>query len=202
MVCSTAASAVNEKEVFANFIRQVRLGDQQAAEELVRLYEPLVRRELRIKMTDRRMARLFDTVDVCQSIWSSFFARAAAGQYDLNNSQQLAKLLVTMARNKLATQARRNHALKRDINRATPSPSQLAILQDPDDSPSVQATIDELYTKIQARLSPEERRVSELRRDGLSWEDVAETLGGTAQARRMQLDRAADRVLRQLGLSD
>lgn len=193
---------MNEEEIFGNLIRQVRLGDQQAAEELVRLYEPLVRRELRIKMTDRRMARIFDTVDVCQSIWSSFFARVTAGQYDLGNSQQLAKLLVTMARNKLASQARRNHAQKRDINRATQSSSQLDILTDPDDSPSVQATIDELYTKIQARLSPEERRVSDLRRDGLSWDAVAETLGGTAQARRMQLDRAADRVLRQLGLTD
>ena len=112
-----AAKSVSDQKTFEDFIRRVREGDEQATEELVQLYEPLVRRELRIKMTDRRMSQLFDTVDVCQSIWSSFFVRVAAGQYDLESPQHLAKLLSSMAKNKLASQARRQHALKRDVDR-------------------------------------------------------------------------------------
>jgi hypothetical protein len=69
-------------------------------------------------------------------------------------------------------------------------------------SPSDCVSIQELFTKLQSSLSDEERRISELRREGLAWNDVATMLGGTAQARRMQLDRAADRVTRQLGLED
>ena len=37
---------------------------------------------------------------------------------------------------------------------------------------------------------------------GLAWDEVARQLGGTAQARRMQLARAAERVARELGLDD
>lgn len=58
---ATVAKTVSEQKAFEDFIRRVRAGDEQAAEELVQLYEPLVRRELRIKMTDRRISQLFDT---------------------------------------------------------------------------------------------------------------------------------------------
>ncbi len=101
-----------EKKAFDDLVLRVRVGDDQAAEELVRLYEPLVRRELRIRMTNRRLAKLFDSVDICQSIWSSFFVRVVAGQYDLDSPQHLARLLISMVRNKLASQARRGYSLK------------------------------------------------------------------------------------------
>ncbi len=65
-----------ETETFDDLVRRIRAGNEQAAEEIVRLYEPLVRRELRIRMTDRRLAKRFDSVDICQSIWSSFFVRS------------------------------------------------------------------------------------------------------------------------------
>ncbi len=107
-----------------------------------------------------------------------------------------------MAKNKLASQARRNHAQKRDVNRIDENPSELAVIADDNESPSVSLTIKELFAKIQNSLSEEERKVSELRREGMTWEAVADKLGGTAQARRMQLDRAADRVISLLGLND
>ena len=44
----------------------------------------------------------------------SFFVRAAAGQYELERPEQVVKLLVTMARNKLASAARREHRQRRD----------------------------------------------------------------------------------------
>jgi RNA polymerase sigma factor (sigma-70 family) len=191
---------VSEQQTFGEFIRRLRAGDETAAEELVQLYEPLVRRELRIKMTDRRMSQLFDTVDVCQSIWSSFFVRVAAGQYDLESPQHLARLLSTMAKNKLASQARRQHAQKRDVDRLDENHRELATVVDANDSPSMCLTVKELFAKIQESLSNEERKMSELRRDGLTWESVAETLGGTPHGRRMQLERAAERVISQLGL--
>jgi hypothetical protein len=52
------------------------------------------------------------------------------------------------------------------------------------------------------RLSEEERQIADLRARGLAWEEVAGQLGGTAQARRMQLARAAERVSRELGLDE
>ena len=46
-------------------------------------------------------------MDICQSVMGSFFYRAALGQYELEKPDDLVRLLVTMARNKLADQARR-----------------------------------------------------------------------------------------------
>lgn len=192
---------MTEPKTFEDFIRRVRAGDEQAAEELVQMYEPLVRRELRIMMTDRRMSQLFDTVDVCQSIWSSFFVRVAAGQYDLDSPQHLSRLLSSMAKNKLASQARRQHAQKRDVDRIESDRPELAQLPEDRQTPSECLSVKELFAKIHESLSDEERKMSELRREGMTWEAVAEALGGTAQARRMQLDRAAERVIERMGLN-
>src|SRR5262245_62756635 len=104
---------------FVDFLRRIRRGDEQAAVELVRRYEPLIRREVRLGISDRRLSRAFDSIDVCQSVLASFFARAATGQYDLESSEQLVKLLMSMARNKLASLARREQRLRRDARRVT-----------------------------------------------------------------------------------
>ena len=187
---------------FAELIRQVRCGEQSAAERLVARYEPFIRRELRIRMMDYRLSRHVDALDICQSLWSSFFGRMAAGQFDIADPQQLSKLLVAMARNKLASQARRELTLKRDLRRTETSDLPLADVPDLCETPSSHLSAQEIKDKILSSLSDEERQLSDLRRVGLSWDEVAIRMGGTAQARRMQLDRAADRVIAQLGLND
>jgi DNA-binding CsgD family transcriptional regulator len=58
----------------------------------------------------------------------------------------------------------------------------------------------ELLTRFRQSLSDEERQLADLRSQGLSWADIAARLGGTAQARRMQLARAVERAARELGL--
>ena len=74
---------MSNSTTFATFMRRIRSGDGSAAEELVRHYEPIIRREVRLRLEDRRLYRVFDSMDVCQSVLGSFFLRAAAGQYDL-----------------------------------------------------------------------------------------------------------------------
>ena len=80
---------------FKELVGRMRAGDDDAAAELVRQYEPLIRREVRLRLEDRRLRRTFDSMDVCQSVLASFFVRAAAGQYDLDEPAQLVRLLVT-----------------------------------------------------------------------------------------------------------
>ena len=102
---------------FADFVARIRAGDEQAAAELVRQFEPLIRREIRMQLDDHRLSRLFDSMDICQSVLASFFLRTAAGEYDLERPEQLVGLLVTMARNKLASAARRENRECRDHRR-------------------------------------------------------------------------------------
>ena len=72
----------------------------------------------RVRLTDPRLRRVLDSMDVCQSVLASFFVRAAAGQYDLDDPSQLIALLVRMAQNKLAGQARFHHRERRDAGQA------------------------------------------------------------------------------------
>src|SRR5215470_16392751 len=108
---------MSEGMAFADFIRRIRAGDDRAARELVHLYEPVIRREVRLRLGDPRLHTRFDWTDICQSVMASFFVRAAAGQYDLEQPEQLLKLLVVMTRRKLVDQKRRHGADRRDYRR-------------------------------------------------------------------------------------
>jgi RNA polymerase sigma-70 factor (ECF subfamily) len=193
---------MTEPDTFSAFITRIRAGDEQAAVELVRQYEPLIRREVRLHLEDRGLNRLFDSMDVCQSVLASFFVRAAAGEYDLQQPGQLVKLLVTMSRNKLASAARRARRQKRDHRKVAADSDKLHLAVAGDPSPSVQIAGKELLERLRALLSEEENRLVELRGEGASWEQIAAELGGAAQARRMQLSRALDRTVRELGLEE
>ena len=184
-------------------MRRVRSGDEQAAAELVRQFEPLIRREVRYQLRDRRLYRLFDSMDICQSVLASFFVRTAAGQYDLDNQEQLVKLLVSMAQNKLASAARKQYRQRRDSRRVEAGVGgELDNACDRSPSPSDLVAGEELLQRFCQSLSAEERRIADLRGQGLAWADIAARLGGTVEARRSQLSRAIDRVSRELGLDE
>jgi RNA polymerase sigma-70 factor (ECF subfamily) len=71
-----------------------------------------------------------------------------------------------------------------------------------DPTPSIQVAGKELLEQVRQRLSEDERRLVELRGQGLSWEEIAAAAGGTAGARRNQLARALDRVAQELRLDE
>ena len=102
---------------FQALLGRVRAGDAQAAAELVRRYEPAIRRAARVRLVDTRLNRLLDSMDICQSVMASFFVRAALGQFELETPEQLLKLLATMTRNKLANQVKGHGAARRDFRR-------------------------------------------------------------------------------------
>jgi RNA polymerase sigma-70 factor (ECF subfamily) len=185
---------------FADFLRRIRAGDEQAAAELVRSYEAAVRLAVRMRLGDARLRRVLDSMDVCQSVLASFFVRAAAGQYDLKRPDQLVRLLVSIARNKVAYQARRHRAGNRDLRRNDALDATARELVGAEPSPSRVASGRDLLAEVRRRLTPEELRVADLRAEGREWAEIAATLGGTVEARRKQLARPLDRVTSQLDL--
>jgi RNA polymerase sigma-70 factor (ECF subfamily) len=190
---------MREDVTFAGFIRRIRAGDDQAARELVERYEPVIRREVKMRLRDPRLYRRLDWMDICQSVMASFFVRAASGQYDLDRPDQLLRLLVVMARHKLAKQERRHRADRRDYRLAEDrDPAYLAGKPGTDPTPSRLVCGRELLEAFRDRLSEEERMLADLRAEGCEWTEVAARIGGTPQARRMQLARAVRRVERQL----
>jgi RNA polymerase sigma-70 factor (ECF subfamily) len=186
---------------FRELIARIRSGDEAAARELVSRYEPTIRRTIRVRLRDPRLGRVLDSMDICQSVLGSFFFRAALGQFELVEPVQLLKLLTRMARNKLANQVHHEQAGRRDYRRTAgeieDKPVAAAGL-----SPSEQVAGDELIQEARRRLSEEERRLLDLRQEGLDWKEIARRLKGDPDALRMRLGRGIDRVAQELGLED
>lgn len=191
-----------DAESFTAMMRRVRAGEPAAAKELVDKFESLIRREVRMRLEDQRLRRVLDSMDVCQSVLASFFVRTALGEYDLEDPQQLVKLLVTMTRNKVASVARREHADKRDQRRTVADGEAVDAVSAEQATPSQIVGNEDLLNRVRNLLTADERQVAELRCQGQAWQEISATLGGTAQARRVQYSRAIERVRRQLGIDD
>lgn len=191
-----------EPGTFTDFIRRIREGDARAAEELVRRYETTIRVAVRARLHDSALRRQFDSMDICQSVLASFFLRAAAGQFELTAPDDLAKLLVTMTRNKVISQARKQRSQVRDVQRVLPTGLENVELAAATPSPSRQIEGRELLAAVRERLTEEERMLADLRGQGRGWAEIAAEMGGTPDARRKQLARALDRVAPELGLDD
>ena len=187
---------------FHEFIQKVRTGDEQAAAELVRQYESEIRREVRLRLRDSRLRRDFDSVDVCQSVLASFFIRAALGQYELEEPQQLVKLLVAMTRNKLIGKVRKMQSQTRDHRRIDGDGSDKLRSVAKGPTPSELVIGSELLQEFRKRMTREEWLLADRRSQGLPWEKIASELGGTAESLRKQLARAVDRVSGELGLDE
>ena len=191
---------MSEEDAFRDLIRRARAGDQQAATELVARYEPTIRLVVRRRLTDPQLRRLLDSMDICQSILGNFFAGVALGRFELENAEQLLRLLSTMARNKLTSYARKQRAARRDPHAAPRGRADLPEDVDRHPSPSQVIASQELLQEFRRRLSPPERRLAELRALDRSWSEIAAEVGGSPDGLRMQLTRAVARVARELGL--
>jgi RNA polymerase sigma factor (sigma-70 family) len=184
---------------FRDLIRRVRAGDEGAAAELLRQYEPEIKRLVRVRMTDPRIRRAVDSMDVCQSVLANFFIRAAAGQFDLDDPAQLLKLLFRMTQNKIHDHVRRQQAECRDVRRRSDEEI-LAEVPARQASPSHIVAGRELLHEVHRRLTAEERYLAEQRELGRDWPDLAAELHKSPDALRHQLSRGLDRVSAELGL--
>ena len=186
---------------YAEFVRRIREGDEHAAAELVRRDEPEIRLEVRgwLRLRNPALRRVFDSMDICQSVLASFFTRAAFGEFDLEEPSQVIRLLVGMARKKVAEQARFHQRQRRDVRRLGEADAEKGSAAASDETPSRLVSGRELLQKFRERLLDEERRIADLRARGNDWAAVAAELGGTPDARRKQLARAVARVEQELG---
>src|SRR5262245_32331653 len=192
---SAGGRPMADETSFRDLIRRVRARDETAAAELVRRYESVVRSFVRVRLRDPGLRRLFDSMDICQAVLGSFFARTALGQYELDSPDHLQKVLVVIARNKLAAEARKRRP---DVRGAAPIEEADAVAPGPDDRQRLAAR--DLLEEVRRRLPEHARRLADLRAEGLLWPEIAVRLGGKPEALRKVLDRAVGRVARDLRL--
>jgi RNA polymerase sigma-70 factor (ECF subfamily) len=96
-----------------------RSGDEDAALQLYYRYADRLLR-LASKNTPADLAPRFDPEDIVQSVFRTFFRRAAKGQYEAPEGDELWKLLLVMALNKVRARGSYHRAGKRDIRKTQP----------------------------------------------------------------------------------
>jgi RNA polymerase sigma-70 factor (ECF subfamily) len=193
---------MSESGEFGDLLERVRQGDHASAAELVRRFEPELRRVIRVRLTDPRLRRVLDSGDVCQSVLANFFIRVALGEFDLQRPEHLVDLLMVMARNKLRDKARRLQANRRDQRRVEGDGPNLDALPGANGDPERIVAARDLLAEVQRQLSDDERVLAEHRALGLEWPEIAERLGGRPDALRKKLTRALDRIADRLGLKE
>ena len=191
-----------DQKQFDDLITRIHAGDQTAAAELVRIYEPEIRRDVRLRLANSQLRRTLDSTDICQSIFGNFFVRATLGQYEFERPEALLGLLARMAKNKVIDRQRRESVQQ-------PNGSTKLVYGDianemhpksPHQSPSAEVAAKDLQAKIETSLSDDEMKIATMRRDGYSWNEIATEFGEAADTLRKRLTRAGDRIIAELDL--
>jgi len=126
---------------FQDLIVRVRAGDQDASTQFARMFEPLVLRVVRFAMrkhtSHRKIRSRLGSSDVCQSVFKRLFAGLKEGRFELNQPEQLKKLLRIMSRFKIAAGGRRLSVILREVMEGGSPPDQA------DSGPSPEKPVDD-----------------------------------------------------------
>ena len=177
-------------------LARYQAGDETAAEELFRRYVSRLTVFARARLAPR-VARRVDPEDVVVSAYRSFFVRARRGEFSLRRSGDLWRLLVAVTLNKVRHQVARHEADKRSLRREeTASGVEGRFSRSPRPEEAV-AVADELQ-QIMANLSPQKRRILELRLLDHSLAEIAVDIGCSERTVRRMLDELQQYFRRRL----
>lgn len=172
---------MSETEAFRHEVRQLRDGDPLAARQVHDRYaERLVR--LAERQLHRRLAGRLDGEDVVQSVFRTFFARYARGEFHLDAAGDLWRLLAGITQNKARQQARRHTAERRDVRIEAPDPDALVagtVSDEPGPEDAV-VLVDEIEALL-IDLPPTYGEILSFRLEGLPRAEIARRLGVSRQ---------------------
>lgn len=168
-----------------SLLRQLRAGNDDAATQLYLRYAEKLR-ALAAKQTAPDLAGRFDPEDIVQSVFRTFFRRAAAGEYDVPAGDELWKLFLVIGLNKVRAKAVHHRAAKRDVrNTATSEAIDSRPASEEEDFRLLQMTIDEILEPL-----PESQREIILLR--IAGHEVSEIATKTGRAK-----RSVERILQE-----
>ena len=170
----------------------LRKGDPKAAEAIFHRYvNQLVR--VAEQHLSRKLAGRLGSEDVVQSVFRTFFRRAEAGQFRIDSSGQLWRLLVRITVLKARAKARHHTAGKRAAD-AEAGDELLAVATGRDPNPAEAAELVDMMDTLLRGLPEEYARVLELRLSGDSVAEVAAKLGMSRQGVYRMLNYLQDKL--------
>jgi RNA polymerase sigma-70 factor (ECF subfamily) len=150
-------------------------GDEAAAAELFRAYEPYLRVVVRRQLPNR-LRRRFDSADVVQSVWADVLEAFRRNHCRFPDAAHLRAYLVRAARNRFIDRYRQ-HRLS--VARECPisPPGGVPTFAAPQPRPSEVLRADDLWQQMLAISPPEHHELLRLKRDGFAVADIAARTG-------------------------
>lgn len=183
-----------------------RAGNDDAARKLFERYvDRLVAVARRRLSLHRPLKRRVDPEDIVQSAFRSFFGRLRAGQFHIEEQDDLCKLLVRITVRKALRQITYQRAAKRDPGLEAPvkqGDDDLAVrLLAHEPGPEEEVAFLDQLEHFLTGLTPEERRILEMRVQGYSNEDICRELGTYDRKIRRALERIRRLAAQEDGLA-
>jgi RNA polymerase sigma-70 factor (ECF subfamily) len=169
-----------------SLLRRFRGGQPDAATELYLRYAERLR-ALAAGQVAPDLAPRLDPDDIVQSVFRTFFRRAAQGQYDVPEGEDLWKLFLIIALHKIRSAARFHRAGKRDVGATDTGLSEARngdALVAPDEM--ALATLRMVVDELLGGLPPSMRAIVELRIEEREVEEIAQR----TQRSRRSVERA------------
>jgi RNA polymerase sigma-70 factor (ECF subfamily) len=170
----------------ASLLRRFRTGEGDAATELYKRYADRLANLAGARVTPDLKQRV-DPEDIVQSVFRTFFRRAALGQYEVPDGEELWKLFLVIGLNKIREVATHHYAGKRNLRQTTGGESAANAATENHDIAVValQMAIDELL----APLPDTYREIVRLRIERHEVADIATRTGRSK--------RSVERILRE-----
>lgn len=186
-------------QAFSHLLVRLREGDDNAAHEIYEQFGDHIRRLSRVWLSRRKLGRLMDSEDICQSVLGDFFNRYKNGEYSLSEPKHLRALLSRIATSRLLYHWERHRAAKRDLGRMEENAFEDALLHAHRESTASDVLAGkEVVAECQKILSAKQWRLVVMRNEGASWKTIAHAFEKTDAAVRMEYSRAIAHVANRL----
>lgn len=159
-----------------SLLRQFRGGSEEAAAQLYARYLHRLQALVRANCS-RDLIRCIDVDDIVQSVFGSFFRRASQGLYDVPEGDELWKLILVIALNKIRAKGTYYRAAMRDVRRITRNERPLDEVETPcPERGKTRAFLRLALNEALERLIPSHRAVVKLRMAGYEVAEIAQKL--------------------------
>ncbi len=181
-------------------LKRFRAGEQDAATELFLKYGARLRALARTH-TSATLASRFDPEDVVQSVFRTFFRRAATGLYDVPAGDELWQLLLVLALNKIRKLATHHRAQKRDVTK-TDSGHDLAYYASGDHQQASLEVLKVVLDDFLDSLPATQAEVARYRMEGYQIDEIAEKTQRSKRTIERVLNGMRAQLLQQLEVED
>ncbi|MBL8829453.1 MAG: sigma-70 family RNA polymerase sigma factor [Planctomycetaceae bacterium] len=177
-----------------SLLRRVKQGETDAATQLYLRYAQRLLALARSK-TSSALSRRVDSDEIVQSVFGSFFRGAQQGYYDVPVGEELWKLFLVIALNKIRAKGAFHLAAKRDVRKTTDGDAidKLADAAPTDDETALQV-LKLTLTEALDQLPVGHREMIELRIEGHEIDEIARRTGRSKRTVERMLQEARKRL--------